>query len=862
MKKLISAVILHALLLPVLNAQSKYFDRPVQLKTCNISISANNFIATTFIEMEFYNSNDSVVEGRQSFRLNKGQVITAFQLDLNGKYRDGSIEEKWKARNAYNSIVGKRIDPAILQMTYDNNYTINIYPIPAHGSRKVTMTIDQLMKQQNGNVSYELPLNFSSLTEQATVNIQVNTNGVVPVCDGELLHQMEFTGTSTAASLKLVLQKVRLNKNILFNIPVAGQKPFACFSKNRSGNDFLLQVSPTVPEYYKIEPKLVQVFWDASTTAKRRDLKKEVAFLEEFIKVNNIERTRITFFNQKILNTIEYNRCENNFELFKTYLLAYPYAGATNLGGLDLAAVKADFILLFSDGVNSVGKSKPTAASVPVSCITSVNYTKVYAFTDIISNSGGSLVDLTRSTINSAVRQIVWGRNWLIGYKTGNNGVKIYDEFPKRINESILLSGGLMGDDQLSLIYGNSNIVNKIENISLSASENCSQENYRKFRLLKSYDSIMQRGSWQEMVIFGLREKVVTPQTAFLVLERIEDYIKYNIAPPSELAEECAARNYVYKSEYKIKAVKTFSAREKLEETANNYNEYVKWWSPEEPLIDLDGSYEVPDRTTSSSSGKPLSTPIPIPLDAVIQSSQNMIKEVIVTSAFQTKRTMRSQSSNIQLINAEQLNTVRTLDINNALAGKVAGMQVRSQSGVAVGRVGSVRIRGENGLGVGKGPIYVIDGQIFDDPSFINTDDVEDITVLQGPAACALFGPDGINGAIVVNSRKGKRYGYNYSRWRNYKLKNIEDVDYLITMNQYEKADVWQGYVELERLHRGEPGFYYDMADFFFQKKMPDKAVDILYEGIECCGGTTEGLRAAAYILESRKMFKEAIDIY
>ncbi len=63
----------------------------------------------------------------------------------------------------------------------------------------------------------------------------------------------------------------------------------------------------------------------------------------------------------------------------------------------------------------------------------------------------------------------------------------------------------------------------------------------------------------------------------------------------------------------------------------------------------------------------------------VMAETDNTIKEVIVTPAFQTKRTMRSQSSNVQHVSSEQLNTVRSSNINDALAGKVAGVQVRSQ---------------------------------------------------------------------------------------------------------------------------------------------------------------------------------------
>ncbi|MFN8253049.1 MAG: SusC/RagA family TonB-linked outer membrane protein [Ferruginibacter sp.] len=151
-----------------------------------------------------------------------------------------------------------------------------------------------------------------------------------------------------------------------------------------------------------------------------------------------------------------------------------------------------------------------------------------------------------------------------------------------------------------------------------------------------------------------------------------------------------------------------------------------------------------------------------------MQRKENTIQEVVVTSAFNITRSSRSVSSNIQSVNADKLNTVRSPNINNALAGKVAGVQVRSQSGAALGRETAVRLRGENALGAGAGAIYVVDGTIISSASSlngviisgssdINLDDVEELNVLQGPAAAALFGPDGSNGAIVITTKKGRK---------------------------------------------------------------------------------------------------------
>lgn len=137
------------------------------------------------------------------------------------------------------------------------------------------------------------------------------------------------------------------------------------------------------------------------------------------------------------------------------------------------------------------------------------------------------------------------------------------------------------------------------------------------------------------------------------------------------------------------------------------------------------------------------------------------LKEVIITSAFNTKKTARSTSYNAQNISDEQLNTIRQADVNNAIAGKVAGVQVRSQSAVKLGSNGyaAVRLRGESGIGGASNVLYVVDGTVIPSASAgdINPDDIEDVSVLQGPAAAAIFGPQGANGAFVITTKRARK---------------------------------------------------------------------------------------------------------
>src|SRR3569833_742689 len=99
-------------------------------------------------------------------------------------------------------------------------------------------------------------------------------------------------------------------------------------------------------------------------------------------------------------------------------------------------------------------------------------------------------------------------------------------------------------------------------------------------------------------------------------------------------------------------------------------------------------------------------------LNVTLEASASQLKEVVVTGGYGIKQTARSNSNSAQVVTATELNTIREPNINNALAGKVAGIQVRSQSAAALGRNTEVRLRGASGFGAGSGALYVVDGTI------------------------------------------------------------------------------------------------------------------------------------------------------
>lgn len=83
----------------------------------------------------------------------------------------------------------------------------------------------------------------------------------------------------------------------------------------------------------------------------------------------------------------------------------------------------------------------------------------------------------------------------------------------------------------------------------------------------------------------------------------------------------------------------------------------------------------------------------------ILEKGGTELKEVIVTAAYGVKRTARSTSSNVQNNSGYQYNSLYQSNVNYALAGKVSGVQVRSQAPNQVGADKKIRLRGENSLG-------------------------------------------------------------------------------------------------------------------------------------------------------------------
>ena len=156
-------------------------------------------------------------------------------------------------------------------------------------------------------------------------------------------------------------------------------------------------------------------------------------------------------------------------------------------------------------------------------------------------------------------------------------------------------------------------------------------------------------------------------------------------------------------------------------------------------------------------------------IDVALQASSEFLDDVMVVAYGTAKKS--SYSGSASMVRAEDLAQKPVASVEQALQGKVAGLQVSTASGQP-GASTSFRIRGTGTLNASAEPLYVIDGVATTNASYsqnaananttagilstINPQDIESITVLKDAAAASLYGSRAANGVVIITTKSGK----------------------------------------------------------------------------------------------------------
>jgi len=154
-------------------------------------------------------------------------------------------------------------------------------------------------------------------------------------------------------------------------------------------------------------------------------------------------------------------------------------------------------------------------------------------------------------------------------------------------------------------------------------------------------------------------------------------------------------------------------------------------------------------------------------LNVALNAGTLQLQDVVVTALGITSK-KRALGYSVQEVKGEVMTQARETNLVNALAGRIAGVNIVNGSN-SIGGSSKVVIRGETSLAGTNQPLFVVDGipisnavstarnvDYGNGAGEINPDDIETITVLKGPTAAALYGSRASNGVVLITTKKGK----------------------------------------------------------------------------------------------------------
>ena len=141
-------------------------------------------------------------------------------------------------------------------------------------------------------------------------------------------------------------------------------------------------------------------------------------------------------------------------------------------------------------------------------------------------------------------------------------------------------------------------------------------------------------------------------------------------------------------------------------------------------------------------------------IDIVLKEDAKAIDDVIVVAFGTAKKEAFTGSATV--LKSDDIAKTQQPNVAQALAGKVAGVQLTNTSGQP-GKSPEIRIRGFSSLNAGNSPLWIVDGMPYSgDLNNLNPSDVESMTVLKDAASNSLYGARGANGVVMITTKKAK----------------------------------------------------------------------------------------------------------
>ncbi len=535
-------------------------EQPVQLRHARIEGEVQAGIAQTRITLEFHNPNQRVLEGELQFPLAEGQQITGFALDINGELREAVPVPKDRGRQVFEEIARRGVDPGLLEQTAGNQFRLRVYPLPAGGSRRVQLVVREPLAYAGQGWRWTLPLQFGAGAAAVELDVRAPKGaeaGSAPfrIADGRLHWQG---------------RGAQLPAQVQWTLP-AERKAQVQVARWQDGHYLLAQLPVPTSTTPRRVPSEVGLLWDGSGSAGQRDRTRELALLDRYFAAMGEGNVALTVLRDRAEPVRRFRIRSGDWSELRRALMAVQPDGASALAQWQPQPGVKEYLMV-SDGLLTYGpEALPAlAADQRLFAVSSAG-----ARTDATRLRGwseahaGSFVALG-SDIDAAARELLsvpldvqidadrgvqdvvvdrrsQAQGWLwLHARLAAEGV------PMRVR---------VGGSQWQALPA----TQKNEDGDLLAGL------WAQARLQQL--STDRRGNREAMQRLSQQFSLVGPDTSLIVLETLDDYLRYAIRPSGKLRAE-------YDQRFARQVADRDAAdRQRLDKVVTQWQQRQQWWN-------------------------------------------------------------------------------------------------------------------------------------------------------------------------------------------------------------------------------------------------------------------------------------------
>ena len=550
---------------------------PVRLTEARIDSRVMAGLGETTIEMTFHNPNARVLEGQLAFPLAAGQQVAGFALDIGGELRDAVPVPKAQGRQVFEAIERRQVDPGLLEQTAGNQFRLRLYPIPARGERRVRLVLRDSLPTVPQGLQWSLPVFFARQAEQVTVRLEASGTGQ-PVAVG--VNPLGFTLKSGAYAAQWQGRGADLPAQLQWSLPLARSTDVV--TGLHEGQRYLLASVPVrTSTAARVLPRRIGLLWDASGSAGTRNGAAERAVLDRYFQALGSGQVQLTVLRDRSETPREFTINKGDWSALRAYLRALPNDGASALGDWTPNPAIGEYLLV-SDGLANYGsQTLPTLSRdqrlyALSSAGAKTDTPRLRAWT---SAHHGQLLQVSSEAEVPGVMPLLLQQPVEVAEVRARGVEDVSVDASSATQGWIRVTGRVLRPDAtvlLSLRGGGSDP----QPITLSVANARGVEGglvahaWANARLATlAADPAGAQAAKALSQQFG----VVTADTSLLVLETLEDYLRYGIRPPAPLRA-------AYDQRHAVTVADLASERKRrLDGIARQFAEREQWWNTRWP---------------------------------------------------------------------------------------------------------------------------------------------------------------------------------------------------------------------------------------------------------------------------------------